>query len=72
MDWATVIPYAKGAYYDARPQIALPQSDVLKLNDEVGLHPQMTGMQELFSAGNLAIVEGAGYIKPKPFALSLH
>ncbi len=60
----TVIPFGTGAYYDARPQIAVPQNDVLKLNDAVGLHPQMTGMQELFNAGNLAIVEGAGYTSP--------
>ncbi len=46
-------------------RIALPQSDVLqKLNDEMGLHPQMTGIKEFFSAGNLAIVEGAGPTSP--------
>ncbi len=60
----TVIPFGTGAYYDARPQIAVPQKDVLKLTDNIGLHPQMTGMQELFNAGNLAIVEGAGYSSP--------
>lgn len=60
----TVIPFGAGAYYDARPQIAVPQNDVLKLNSEIGLHPQMTGMQELFNAGNLAIIEGAGYTSP--------
>lgn len=60
----TVIPFANGAYYDARPQIAIAQNDVLKLNDQVGLHPNMTGMHQLFKEGKLAIVEGAGYGSP--------
>lgn len=62
----TVIPFGNGHYYDARPQIAVPQKDVLRLNDtiQIGLHPAMTGMQELFKSGNLAIVEGAGYASP--------
>lgn len=60
----TVIPYGSGAYYDARPQLAIPQKDVLKLNDQIGLHPSMTGMQELFSSGHLAVVQGTGYPSP--------
>lgn len=57
----TVIPFANGAYYDARPEIAITQKDILKLNDQVGLHPSMTGMHELYKEGHLAIIEGAGY-----------
>lgn len=57
----TVIPYAEGAYYDARPQISIAQKEVLAINDSIGLHPAMVGMHELYRAGNLAIVEGAGY-----------
>ncbi|MCC7528591.1 MAG: DUF1501 domain-containing protein [Candidatus Melainabacteria bacterium] len=62
----TVIPFGNGHYYDARPQIAVPQKDVLKLSDtlQIGLHPTMTGMQELFNSGNLAIIEGTGYASP--------
>ncbi|PZM80927.1 MAG: transcriptional initiation protein Tat [Candidatus Melainabacteria bacterium] len=60
----TVVPYGQGAYYDARPQIAISQKDVLRLNDQIGLHPSMTGMRELFSDGKLAIIEGAGYGSP--------
>jgi len=57
----TVIPYANGAYYDARPQIAIAPKEVLALDDALGLHPSMVGMQDLYRAGNLAIVQGAGY-----------
>ncbi len=57
----TVVPFGSGAYYDARPQLAIAQKDVLKLNDQIGLHPSMTGMHELFQSGQMAIIEGAGY-----------
>src|SRR5207247_2530264 len=35
----TVIPYSQDAYYRARPTLAVPQAGVLRINDEVGLHP---------------------------------
>lgn len=60
----TVIPFGNGAYYDARPQIAIEQKDVLQINDMIGLHPAMTGMHELFKENKLAIVEGTGYGSP--------
>lgn len=60
----TVIPFSDGAYYDARPRIAVSAESALKLNGSVGLHPGMTGMKGLYDAGNLAIVQGVGYPNP--------
>lgn len=60
----TVVPYADDAYYKARPGIAVPRGAVLKLDDYLGFHPQMTGFRELYDAGNLAIVQGVGYPQP--------
>ena len=37
----TVIPYNNEIYYDNRPTVGIPQEQVLHLDDEVGLHPQM-------------------------------
>jgi uncharacterized protein (DUF1501 family) len=34
---------------------------VLRLNDSLGLHPQMAGFRELFDDGMLAIMQGVGY-----------
>ena len=36
----------------------------MKLNDELGLHPAMTGFKELFDESCLAIVQGVGYPNP--------
>ncbi|MEI6665465.1 MAG: hypothetical protein WCL53_04865, partial [Chloroflexota bacterium] len=60
----TVIPWSDGAYYDARPRIAVNAEAALHLNSSVALHPGMTGMKGLYDAGNLAIVQGVGYPNP--------
>ena len=57
----TVAPFANDHYRRARPRIGLDATKVLKLNDDVGLHPGLTGFKELYDAGRLAIVQGVGY-----------
>ncbi len=60
----TVVPYGRDEYYKARPGTAIDRGAVLKLNDELGLHPAMTGFRELFDESCLAIVQGVGYPNP--------
>jgi uncharacterized protein (DUF1501 family) len=60
----TVVPYSNDDYHRARPRLGLGASDVLKLSDTIGLHGSMTGMKELYDAGNLAIIQGIGYPNP--------
>src|SRR5580693_509861 len=35
----TVVPYSNDFYRKARPRIGLPANSILKINDEIGLHP---------------------------------
>src|SRR2546430_7742512 len=44
----TVVPFANDHYHRARGRIGLRPDTVLKLNDELGLHPSLTGLRELF------------------------
>lgn len=60
----TLIPYGSGAYFDARPTLKYSESEILILNHEVGLHPSLTGLKELYNKGKLAIIQGVGYPKP--------
>ncbi|GAB4049275.1 DUF1501 domain-containing protein [Spirosoma litoris] len=63
----TVIPVDQyGAYQAARPNIALPQNKILKLNgaDTVALHPALTEIQQLFNEGKAGIVQAVSYPKP--------
>ena len=60
----TIVPYENGHYYDNRKNVNIDQSDVLKLNDEVGLHPTMTAIKSLWDQGKVAIINGIGYPNP--------
>lgn len=60
----TVIPFADDGYGRNRITLRIPDSQVLKLNDQTGLHPQMEGFKKLFESQRLAIVQGVGYPNP--------
>jgi uncharacterized protein (DUF1501 family) len=60
----TVVPYANDFYHKARPVIGLKAENVLKLNDQVGLHGAMTGFKSLYDAGQLSVIQGVGYPNP--------
>jgi uncharacterized protein (DUF1501 family) len=60
----TVVPYTDDAYRKARPKLAIAERDVLKINDQFGLHPSARGMADLLEANQLAIVQGVGYSQP--------
>src|SRR5580658_10417658 len=60
----TVVPYASDHYYRARARIALPAKSLLKINDQIGLHPSLAGFKSLYDAGHLSIIQGIGYPNP--------
>jgi uncharacterized protein (DUF1501 family) len=60
----TVIPFENDLYYKNRPTLRIPKDQVVKLDDQIGLHPSMGPAARLFASGKLAIVQGAGYPEP--------
>lgn len=60
----TVIPYNKGLYYDFRPNIGIPQEDVLRIDDQIGFNPNIVPFKHLWDAGDLAVINGIGYPNP--------
>lgn len=60
----TVIPFGDDGYYRARPRLAVDARRVLRVNDHLGLHPEMVEMHRLFQDGKLAIVTNVGYPNP--------
>ena len=60
----TLVPYTQQTYYNSRPTLALNKSDLLPLNGDVALHPNMTALQSLYNSNRVAIVQGAGYPNP--------
>ncbi|MDQ2857646.1 MAG: DUF1501 domain-containing protein [Candidatus Eremiobacteraeota bacterium] len=59
-----VVPHGMPQYYRYRPSLGIAPKDVLHIDGVVGLNPQMTSLKSMFDAGNVAIVQGAGYPKP--------
>ncbi|NND70617.1 MAG: DUF1501 domain-containing protein [Rhodothermales bacterium] len=57
----TIIPVNNDIYYNSRPTIAIPKAQSILLDDETGLHPAMSGLQDLWGNGNMAVVHNVGY-----------
>ena len=57
----TIIPYTDQNYFDSRRSLQIPQQRVLQLDDEVGMHPAMGPMKDIYESGQMAIVHGIGY-----------
>jgi uncharacterized protein (DUF1501 family) len=63
----TVIPIEYyGNYANARKNIKIAESAALRIGNiqHVGLHPAMTGLQQLFNDQKLSIVQSVGYPQP--------
>jgi uncharacterized protein (DUF1501 family) len=58
---STLAPYRNGAYQSARLTLALGEEEVLQLDDEFGLHPNLVGLKGLWDDGKLAVIQGVGY-----------
>ncbi|MHC4934569.1 MAG: DUF1501 domain-containing protein [Planctomycetota bacterium] len=61
---STVVPYADPAYRKNRRSTAITDKEVLKLEDGIGLHPELKRTEALFKEGHIAIVQGASYPNP--------
>ena len=62
----TVIPISTYSnYYNARTNVAIPQSRILALGSSgAGIHPSMTGLHNIFNAGNMKVIQAVGYPQP--------
>ena len=54
-------PVGNQEYHDVRPNLAVAESEVLKLGDaNFGLNPGMTGLHEIFKDGGLSVAPAVG------------
>jgi uncharacterized protein (DUF1501 family) len=60
----TVIPFKDPEYAKLRPTIKIPESDVKKLTDSIGLHPAMNDLMKMHESNELCVVQGVGYPNP--------
>lgn len=60
----TVVPFEQDVYYKSRPTIAHPKKDLLKITDQLGLHPVMKKTAAALAEGRAGVILGAGYPNP--------
>lgn len=59
----TIIPHNNDLYYNARPRLAITK-DIIKLNDDLGFHPSLAPLRNLYDKGELSIINNVGYPNP--------
>jgi uncharacterized protein (DUF1501 family) len=63
----TIVPVtdsAYGLYKSGRPNLAIPQSQLLTLDSQVGMNPALKDLYPFWQSNKLAIVDGVGYPNP--------
>ena len=58
----TIIPvFDYGTYQYYRPQLKVPQNDVIMLDEKFGMHPQMNSLNNMWQDGKMKVVNSVGY-----------
>ncbi len=60
----TVIPYNDPLYPDYRPVLKVDPEQVLDIDGNVGFHPSMSPLKDLYDEGKVAVIQGIGYPNP--------
>ena len=59
-----VVPFADDRYQRARPTLRVRPEQALRLDDVLGLHPEMKALKRLFDDGRMSVVTNVGYPNP--------
>src|SRR5438105_2716914 len=60
----TVVPFADEGYAKHRKTLRLAKDRLVKVNDQVGLHPSLGSFDKLLEVGQLVIAQGVSYPNP--------
>lgn len=60
----TVVPYSDDRYYEYRPTLAMQENEIIKLNEQLGLHHSFESIVPLWQQNQAAIMLGVGYENP--------
>jgi uncharacterized protein (DUF1501 family) len=60
----TIVPFGDPAYYRARPNLGIPERQLINFADGFGFHPSLVGFERLYKDGLMAVVHGCGYDHP--------
>lgn len=60
----TVVPHKIDGYARGRRGLRIPAASLIKLSDEIGLHPGLKPLEKSLESGRLAVIQGVGYPNP--------
>ena len=60
----TVVPYRNDIYYRERPRLAIPENEVIGLTDDLGFHPALAPLRDLWNEGWMGVLNNVGYPNP--------
>ena len=60
----TVMPYGDLRYYENRTSVAVPQDQVLPIDDHFGFNPALAPIKHMYEQGRVALINGVGYPTP--------
>jgi uncharacterized protein (DUF1501 family) len=60
----TLVPFGDEGYAKNRKTLRFAPKDLIKVNDQAGLHPGLRALAALWERGQLALVPGVGYPNP--------
>ena len=74
---STLVPYRDPFYYSRRPTQAVPPTNVFQIGADrsgvqLGLHPRLAGLKQMFDAGHVALIQRSGYPQLEPIAFHRH
>lgn len=61
---SAVVPYGDDNYNKLRKASHITGEQVLKIDEHIGLHPNLKGFKSLLDEGKFAVVQGVGYPNP--------
>ncbi len=59
----TVVPQSDDRYYKLRPKLGIKEG-LIPINDDLAFHPACRALHELFTEGQLSIIQNVGYPNP--------
>ena len=59
-----IVPYADAGYYNARPNLGVPEGALLAKGADFGLHPSLAPLVPMWTAGQFAAVHAVGLAVP--------
>lgn len=60
----TVVPCGNDIYYQKRKTISIAPDKIIGLNDNQGLNPNLSALQEIYDQGWMSVINSVGYPNP--------